>query len=148
MSGYSIILHIHSVLRYFVLVLILVAIFNSIRNLTTKSGFDKKDLKIALGGLIAFHIQFLIGIVMYFLSPKVIFSHVTMKVELIRFFTVEHGFLMSIAFVLITMGYSKAKKYQDLKGHKTVLTYYSLALLAILIAIPWPFRLALGSNWI
>ncbi len=50
--------------------------------------------------------------------------------------------MMLIAIILITIGYRKAK----VGNAKGVFTYYLIALLLMLAAIPWPFR-ALGAGW-
>ncbi len=74
---------------------------------------------------------------LYFLSPKVVFSELTMKISAIRFLTVEHPLMMIVAIVLITIGYSKAKKSQVSEKHKTIVIYYGIALALIIAAIPW-----------
>jgi multisubunit Na+/H+ antiporter MnhB subunit len=71
-----------------------------------------------------------------------------MKDSVARFYGVEHILMMIIAVVLLTIGYSKSKR-QELasKKHSTVLIFYGIALLLILVSIPWPFRAELGGNW-
>ena len=70
-----------------------------------------------------------------------------MKDSLLRFFLVEHIGLMLIAVLLVTIGYIKSDREENiLKKHKKLLVYYSIALLVILAAIPWPFR-GLGAGW-
>jgi hypothetical protein len=47
---------------------------------------------------------------------------------------------MFVAIVLITIGSAKAKrKSNDTQKFKTMLIWFSIALLIIFIAIPWPF---------
>jgi membrane protein DedA with SNARE-associated domain len=71
-----------------------------------------------------------------------------MKDSLLRFFLVEHISLMMIAVVLVTIGYVKSDRATDeFKKYKLVVIYFSIALLLILAAIPWPFR-ALGAGWL
>ena len=98
--------------------------------------------------MIAFHIQFLAGLVLYFVSPKVAFISETMSNKLLRFFTVEHSLMMTIAMILITIGHSKSKKATlDTQKFKSIAVYYTIAFIIIMIAIPWPFRTALGGGW-
>ena len=53
---------------------------------------------------------------------------------------------MILATVLITVGYSKAKRQATLnKGWKTIGKYYIAGLVMILAAIPWPFYPGLES---
>ena len=71
-----------------------------------------------------------------------------MKDALYRFFTVEHSLMMTIAMVLITIGHAKSKKKEnDTAKFKTIAVFYTIALVLILAAIPWPFRTALGAGW-
>lgn len=101
----------------------------------------------ALTTLILTHVQFLLGLGLYFISPKVIFAASAMKDSVQRFFLVEHISLMLVAIVLVTLGYSKWKKQPDArKGYRMLFNYYLIALILILISIPWPFRIA-GSSW-
>ncbi|MBK6997231.1 MAG: hypothetical protein IPH31_20790 [Lewinellaceae bacterium] len=47
---------------------------------------------------------------------------------------------MTVAITLISIGSSLAKRdSEDRKRFKALFIYYSLALLIILVAIPWPF---------
>jgi CDP-diglyceride synthetase len=112
------------------------------------SGKSSKNLKFyALFTLIITHIQFLLGLSLYFISPKVIFATSSMKVAVSRFYLVEHISLMLIAILLITIGYSKWKKINNVKSaSKKLFTYYLIGLILILISIPWPFR-DLGGAW-
>ncbi|OEJ99756.1 cytochrome B [Roseivirga misakiensis] len=143
---YNGLLHAHSGLRWVVLVLLLVAIANAF----SKKGngrWSPKDKKITLFAMIFTHIQLVLGIVMYFMSPKVVFSSETMSSPVLRFYTVEHISLMLVAIALITIGYSKAKRaISDAKKFKAVSTFYLIGLILILASIPWPFR-NLGAGW-
>lgn len=132
--------HAHSGWRWIVLILILTAILQALLQ-------PGKKTKLPLFAMIATHLQLVIGIILYFISPKVLFAAETMKVALNRFYTVEHNTLMVIAIVLITLGYGKWKRADTAeKGSKKVLTYYLVGLFLILAGIPWPFR-NLGAGW-
>ncbi|KQS24868.1 hypothetical protein [Dyadobacter sp. Leaf189] len=137
----NILLRAHSGLRYVVLALLLAAIFTAYSN--WRSG-KQEDSKIYLFALIATHTQLLIGLVLYVMSPKVNFDLISEKV--FRFFSIEHIFMMLIAIVLITIGRIKSKKMVGADRHRTVLYFYTMALIIIIVAIPWPFR-NLGSGW-
>ena len=126
-----------------VLLSILTAIIVSILNLQ-KSEIQKKQKMIYLIGLIFSHTQLLIGIVLYFISNKVVFSSETMGDKIVRFFTVEHSLGMILSIILITIGYSKSKKMQS---HRKIAWFYSIALLLIIVSIPWPFRDLGVFNW-
>ncbi|WAC10406.1 cytochrome B [Dyadobacter pollutisoli] len=137
----NILLRAHSGLRYVVLGLLIAAIVAAYSNWQqAKQG----DSKIYLFALIATHTQLLIGLILYFMSPKVNFDLISEKV--FRFYSIEHVFMMIIAIVLITLGRVRSKKLSGADKHRTVLFFYALALVIILVAIPWPFR-NLGSGW-
>lgn len=144
---YEILKSAHSGLRWLVLATLIIAIVNSIGK--TKGGitYTNKDKRKALFALIFMHIQFLLGAVLYFISDKVQFTAASMKNSVLRFFLVEHSVMMVLAVVLITVGYSKAKRTtMDGKKFKSILLYYLIGLLIILAVIPWPFR-DLGGSW-
>lgn len=139
---YSILVHTHSGLRWIVLLLIFMVIFQSLTANKSASGLASLK-KLSLFALISTHLQAVLGLALYALSPKIQFSESTMSNSMLRFFTVEHALIMLIAIILITIGNRKAKAGLA----KPTMWYYLIALLLILAAIPWPFRTALGSNW-
>lgn len=131
----------HSGLRYVVLGLLIAAVIIAYSNWqNNKQG----DSKVYLFALIATHTQLLIGLVLYTMSPLVNFGEISNKV--IRFYTIEHVFMMVIAIVLITVGRVRSKKLAGADKHRTILYFYAMALIIILAAIPWPFR-NLGAAW-
>lgn len=144
---YKIIDHAHSGLRYVVLALVLVAIFQALGKRRSGEVYPEKN-KMALYAFMATHVQLLLGLILYlFLSPYVVFDENTMSSAVNRFYTVEHITGMLIGIALITVGYIKAKRQAGInKGWKTIALFYTLGLLAILAMIPWPFR-DLGAGW-
>ena len=143
---YNGLLHAHSGLRWVVLISLLAAIFNAFSK--KKSGhWTSSDKKIALFSLIFTHIQLVIGLVLYFQSPKVSFGSGVMENAIARFYTVEHISLMLVAIALITVGYSKSKRAStDRKKFGAIATFYLIGLILILASIPWPFRIE-GAGW-
>ena len=144
---YEGLLHAHSGLRWIVLVLIVWALFKSVSGWVGKKEFQKGDRLAALLALIFTHIQLLIGLGLYFISPKVSFESGVMESQLLRFYTVEHMSMMIIAIALITIGFSTAKRMADsVAKHKRIAIMYGIGLLLIIASIPWPFR-GLGAGW-
>jgi len=131
-----------------VLFFVIAAIINAVVRLKTKSSIlNCQDCAFNRLALVFMHLQVVLGFLLYFISPKVIFEATSMQSSMLRFFLVEHIALMLIAVILITIGYVKADRINnEVKKHKRVIIYYSIALLLILIAIPWPFR-GFGSAW-
>ena len=140
---YQGLLHAHSGLRWIVLILIIITIFSALSAMGGANVFNARHKKLSFFALIATHLQALLGIGLYFMSPKVQFSENTMSNSVLRFFTMEHTLMMLIAIVLITIGNRMAKS----GNAKRVFWYYFIALLVMLAAIPWPFRTELGSGW-
>ena len=139
--------HAHSGLRWFVLIAIIIAIVNALGKSGGTKPFTDKDRKAALFALIFTHVQFVIGLILYFISPKVVFSGEAMKSDVLRFFLVEHIVLMLIAVILITVGYSRSKKaVTDRSRFRWILIPYLIALILILAGIPWPFQ-DYGTSW-
>lgn len=144
---YTGLLHAHSGLRWIVLVLIVWALFKSISGWMGQKEYEKSDRLAALLALIFTHIQLLIGLVLYFISPKVSFESGVMESSVLRFFTVEHSVMMIVAIILITFGFSSAKRLSEsLNKHKRIAITYGIGLLIMLASIPWPFR-GFGTGW-
>ena len=137
----------HSGLRYIVLALLLIAIFNAVLNLKTNK-YEKKDKMINLFAMISLHIQLVLGLILYFTSPKVQFVKGMMAETPLRFFTVEHILLMVVGITLVTLGRKKAESHTDPgKKHLFILRYYLLGLIIIFISIPWPFIYDVGAKY-
>ena len=139
---YELLQKFHSGWAYLALVLLVFAVVNSALGASSKKEFTQKDRKIALFGLIATHIQFLVGIILYFVSPLGI-SGFNMKDAALRLTSMEHPLINLIAIVLITIGWSKHKKL-DLATDKfkKIAIFYGIGLLLILSRIPWTSWLA------
>lgn len=142
-SFYNILVSAHSGLRWLVLLFLILAIFQTFSR-RGKFG-DIKETKAVLLGMVFTHIQLLVGLILYFISPKVQFGSGTMSSSVLRFYTVEHILLMVVAVILITMGYSRSKRAP--KPFNVAFNFYLIALVLILIGIPWPFRESLGAGW-
>lgn len=132
----------HSGWAYLALLLLVVAIINAAfgRN----NPFKDKDRKISLFALIACHIQLLIGLFLYFISPLgfKLFENVgtsqVMKTAAYRLTAVEHPIINILALVLITIGWSKHKKATtDAAKFKSIKTFYAIGLILILSRLPW-----------
>ena len=133
---------IHSYWAYIVLAILIFTVVNAIIGLKQKKNFTDKDLRLGLFTLIVSHIQLLIGLGWYFMSPwykalKEGGSEV-MGDKTARLMAIEHPLMMIIAIVLITIGWSKhKKKTEDAAKFKTFAIFYGLALVLILARIPW-----------
>ncbi len=141
----QIVLFLHSLLRWGVLLFGIWSIINALRGLTTKSVYTASDNRANLFFMICCDIQLLIGLALFFFNGW--FTKVqegmgtVMKNNTARFFTVEHATIMIVAWFLVHIGRSVVKKTNSDQGkHKKALLFFGLALLLIIISIPWPFR--------
>lgn len=142
---YGTILTIHSVWAVVALILVAVAIVVSFMGWSGNKDFTLGNKKIALFGLISAHIQFVIGLILYFTSPNGIDKIKALGMGGLsaydRLLAVEHPMVNLIAIVLITIGYSKHKKAIGLSQHKNIAIFYSIAAVLLLSRIPW-------DNWL
>lgn len=133
----------HSYWAYLVVLILLIASVNAIIGFTGNKDFANKDLRISLFGLIFSHIQLLIGLVLYFVSPRfALWSELgmggIMKDGISRLYLVEHPMINILAIILITIGWSKHKKQETSKRKfGKIAIFYSLGFLLILTRIPW-----------
>ena len=135
---YQFIQKFHSGWAYLVLLLLVVAVINAIIGLASKKEFTAKDLKIGLFALIATHIQFLIGLILYFISPLGKAAFGQMSNAALRLTSLEHPLINIIAIALITIGWSKHKKAINSEAKfKKFVVFYGLGLILILSRLPW-----------
>lgn len=133
---YTGLLHSHTILRYFILVMLLVVIAMAFSGLLGKRPFGKWDNKAGLYLLIFTHLQLLVGIVLYFVSPFVKFGSDTMSDKVTRYWTVEHVFTMVIVVTLITIARISSKKLPtDQARHKRLLILNAVVLVLIIATI-------------
>ncbi len=132
---------IHSTLAYAVLAVLLLATINAFLGLSSKRNFKKSDRSLSLIGLILSHIQLVVGLVLWFISPIGKAAMGQMSNAALRLTAMEHPLINIIAIALITIGWSKHKKEESSNGKfKKIGIFYALGLLLILSRIPW-------SNW-
>ena len=135
---YDFIQKFHSGWAYTALLVLVVAVVNSFIGMSSKKEFTSKDRKIALFALIAIHMQLLVGIILYFVSPLGLASFGQMSDKALRLTSLEHPLINIIAIILITIGWSKHKKSLTSESKfKTFSIFYGLGLLLILSRIPW-----------
>jgi len=133
----------HSYWAYLVLVILIIATINAIVKSVGGKEYSAKDFRISLFTLIVSHIQLLIGLVLYFVSPRLaLFSELgmggVMKDAVNRLYLVEHPTINIIAVALITIRYSKhKKKLTSGPKLKIIAIFYTIALVLFLSRIPW-----------
>ena len=137
---YIVLKQLHSLIAYFTLALLIISIIYNAISWQSKKPFTKRNKIMAMLGLMSVHIQLLIGLVLYFLSPlgSSNISGEAMKNAMSRLYILEHPLTMIIAIALITFGYSKAKRLtEDHLKYKKIVLFYTIGLLLIILRIPW-----------
>jgi len=140
---YSILKFIHSYWAYLTLALLLIAVFNALRGKAAQKTFASNDLRISLFALIFSHIQLLVGLILYFISPWFAYwsdlgMGGVMKNSDARLYLVEHPITNLLALFLITLGWSLHKRQtQDTKKFSRIALFYGLGLVLLLSRIPW-----------
>lgn len=151
---YTGMLHLHSVLRWIVLIVAIWAIVKMASGRNGGKSFTASDKRPALFFLITMDLQLLVGLYLYFVGPFGIkniqnqgFGNV-MKDAASRFFAVEHILGMLVSVILVHIGYAATKKAgADKQKFNKAFWCFLIALIVILAVIPWPFRETLGRGW-
>lgn len=136
----------HSYWAYLLLLIVTLATFNALFKFFGKKEFHSSDLRISLFAVIVTHIQLLIGLVLFFVSPNglnaIRNNGMGGLTSLARQLAVEHPFVGVLGVILITVGFSKhKKKLTSTNKFKVISIFYTIALLLFLSRIPW-------SSWL
>jgi len=135
---YEIIQKAHSGVAYLALAVLLFAVINALMGVSSKRTFEDKDRKISLFALIFCHIQLLLGLAVYFVSPLGMAALGEMSNAALRLTSLEHPLINIMAVAFITIGWSKHKKEGSSNGKfKKIGFLYLAGLLFILSRIPW-----------
>ncbi len=136
---YVFLLDLHDLLRWVIVIVGVVAVAMALRGAFARAAWTPQQN--ALGRLftISVDLQLLIGLLLYF-----VFSPITtgafrdfgaaMKDDHTRFFLVEHLPVMVVAIVLIHIGAARARR---VNRARPAALFYSIAMVLMLLAIPW-----------
>jgi hypothetical protein len=144
---YGFFLALHNLLRWLILLAGLHSVSRSWQGWRGKKIWEKEDRVAKTAFVMAMDIQFLLGIILYFgLSPVtsqfLANTGEGMKNKELRFFGVEHFVLMVAALALVHIGSAKIKKADnDESRFKYGAIFFSIALVLILVGIPWARRM-------
>ena len=137
-------LELHSYLAYVALAVLFLAVANAIMGLAGNRVFAAlgKDFRLSLFALIVCHLQLLVGLVLFYVSPSGLSAIQELGMggmnAAARLLAVEHPFINVIALILITIGWSRHKKFvEGKKKFKSIAIFYGLGLVLILSRIPW-----------
>ena len=126
------------------LALVLVIIWALVGALSGRD-FQEKDRKIALIAFILCHIQLLVGLILYFVSPlgySLLAGGGAMADATARLTALEHPLINILAIVLVSVGFIRAKKLESSTAKfRSIYMLYAVGLVLILSRIPW-------ANWL
>lgn len=130
---YQILKSAHSGWRYLVLILLVIALIQAIAGWLGKKSYTEGNRKLNVFTLISAHIQFLLGLVLYFMND---WYKIDSSAALGRYWKMEHISMMLLAVILITVGNARSKRGSDaVVKHRSVALYFGLALILIIAAI-------------
>ena len=141
---YSILLGLHSGVRWLVLASLIFAIFRAYRGWLLRNTFTRFDHSIRHWTATIAHMQLIFGLWLYFISPITDYFLNNFKDAVhqrdFRFFGMEHSLMMMIGIVTITIGSASAKRQPtDREKFKTMALWFTAGILIILSSIPWAF---------
>ena len=145
---YTILLTLHSLSRWLVLIAAVYAICRAVKGLLKKSDWAKQDDRAGMFFTSMVDIQLLLGLILYFFVSPITTSALqdfagAMVNAGTRYFAVEHTSMMLIGLILAHIGRALSKKGNtDRQKHLRAATWFLIALIIILAAIPWPFMSA------
>ncbi|SET54668.1 hypothetical protein [Hymenobacter actinosclerus] len=140
---YPTLLLIHSWSRWLVLIFGLIAIFRAFSGWQNRRPYLGADNGMAASFVGSMHLQLLLGLILYFISPVGAKAFETagsavMKDAGSRFFAVEHLVGMLLAVVVAQVGRIVSKKAVDpVVKHRKAFIWFTVALVIVLLMIPW-----------
>jgi hypothetical protein len=143
---YTALLTVHSYLRWVVLLVALVVLVRAIAGVAQRRPWTPADDRATRLFGISLDTQMLLGFILYFfLSPFTMSAWsdigAAMRDSTARFIVIEHQVGMIIAVALTHIGRSRIGKNRDSASrHRQALIFFGLALLVMLVSIPWPGR--------
>jgi len=139
----TIVLGIHNLVRWVVLITAVFALYRMVRGLMTKSAWEKPDRLAGMLFTSALDLQLLLGLMLYFIFSPVVKSFITnfstaIQNPALRYWGFDHVGLMIAAVALGHIGSAAAKKdLPDSDKFKRSLLFFTLALICLLVGIPW-----------
>ena len=148
---YPLVLTLHSWLRWIVVLAGVVIVVRFLAGWLGKRDWQMLDARLATVFPMLLNIQLLIGLLLYFVASPITTGALknfgaAMSNAITRFYAVEHLFIMLVALVVVHVGTILVKRRSATPARFRLGTIlFGLAVLFILLAIPWPFVSA-GAN--
>lgn len=140
---YELLVILHSWLRWVVLLAGVAAFARSLGGASAGRGWTAGDESLSKLFGVVLNVQFAIGLVLYvWLSPLTASAFADFGAAMarsdLRFWAVEHVTGMVVALALVHIGRARVRKAAEDRRHRTAAIFLGLALLVMLISIPWP----------
>ena len=140
---YTFVLSIHNIMRWVVLIVGVIAAVKALVGWFGSRPWESIDNRLGLIFTITMDIQLLLGVLLYFvLSPITISTFSDFGAAMgnsdVRFWAVEHISVMVLAVALTHIGRALSRRAEDdRKKHQRAAIFFTLAVLAMLLATPW-----------
>ncbi len=141
---YPLFLSLHSITRWAVIVFGVLVIAQAVLGMSSRRDWRTLDQRGVDGLFWSVNIQIVLGLILYvFLSPIIQDAlsdfRGAMRDSRVRFWLIEHMTMMIIALGLVHIGAARVRRAADaVAKHRAALIFFGIALLLILISIPWP----------
>jgi uncharacterized membrane protein YozB (DUF420 family) len=141
---YTPLLFVHSWIRWVALVVGVIAVGRALAAVRTRRPYTPLDEGSGRRFVIALDVQFLLGVVLYvWASPFTTAAFgdfaSAMRNPPLRFFVVEHVFGMVVSLALVHIGRARLRRLTESSSrHRTALVFFGIALVIMLVSIPWP----------
>jgi hypothetical protein len=138
---YSLVLALHSWIRWAALLLGVAATLSS---LTERTGSEGRTDRLGMLLVLAVDVQMLLGLLLYLvLSPFTTAAlrdfGAAMRTPALRFWAVEHSATMILAVIVVHVGRVLARRAETPRARRMRQTFaFGLATIAMIVAIPWP----------
>ncbi len=150
---YTLFLSLHNLTRWLVIVFAVLALYQAFSGWFNHLEWTRSTDRAGILFTSIIDLQLLLGLVLYFLfSPSTpsLFANfkAAMQSPTTRFFGVEHAAMMVIATILAHTTRAALRRVKNTTvRHRNTAIGFTLTLLVILAAIPWPFLGAAARPW-
>jgi hypothetical protein len=147
---YSFFLTLHNLTRWLVIVFAVLALVRAFRGWLKKQDWSLADDRAGLWFTSMIDTQLLLGLILYFIfTPAAtrLFANFGEGIRDpgTRFFGLEHLLMMIIATLIAHVARALSRRAKDqIARHRAAAIGYSVTILVILAAIPWPFMSIYG----
>lgn len=136
------VLALHNAVRWLVLFLALVALVRALRGINGHVAYEAGAKRALSFFTISTHVQFLLGLLLYGVSPVVRQAMADMRAAMsdagIRFYIVEHPTIMVLAVLVATAtGVLARRGPDDAVKHRRAAIGVALAALLLVAGMPW-----------